>query len=393
MKTVKYGVVAIQLLVGLMLSLSVGAQSEPRIVTFDVPQVGEIPGAGVSAGLGTVPQDNNDAGEITGYYEDDNFVFHGFVRKCDGSFETFNATGAGLKADSTNGTFPESINHRGDVTGYLQKSDNSFHGFVRYADGTFATFDPNGSAGTFPANINSYGWISGYYSDSNNINHGFVREPDGTIQSFDDPNASQLVNVTVPQGTVVALEEAMNDDGSVVGWYCDSKGAVYGYLRERDGNFIPIDVPGAASGGLFLGTLVGGINRHGATTGYYVNDKNVAYGYFRGRDGALTTFSVPGASDKSGAGTAAFTLNSGNEITGAYYDDKLGTHGFVRLCDGTIKKFDVEGAATSFLGTRPTTINSSGQVVGYYTTANGVYRGFLRWPDHGFGKKCECEPK
>jgi hypothetical protein len=65
----------------------------------------------------------------------------------------------------------------------------------------------------------------------------------------------------------------------------------------------------------------------------------------------------------------------------------------VRLCDGTIKKFDVEGAATSFLGTRPTTINSNGQVDGYYTTANGVYRGFLRWPDHGFGKKCECEPK
>jgi len=49
--------------------------SKGEITKFDVP------GAGAGAGQGTVPQSNNPAGAITGFYIDASGVFHGFLRK------------------------------------------------------------------------------------------------------------------------------------------------------------------------------------------------------------------------------------------------------------------------------------------------------------------------
>lgn len=79
---------------------------------------------------------------------------------------TFDAAGAGTEKDSTNGTYPQSINRSGAVTGYLQSSDNAFHGFVRHRDGSIQVFDvleagTTAFLGAFPANINDSGAIPG----------------------------------------------------------------------------------------------------------------------------------------------------------------------------------------------------------------------------------------
>jgi hypothetical protein len=50
---------------------------------------------------------------------------------------------------------------------------------VRDKDGTITSFDVlgAGSNGTFPASINPRGEITGSYSDASNVSHGFLREP------------------------------------------------------------------------------------------------------------------------------------------------------------------------------------------------------------------------
>src|SRR5271170_1077314 len=70
-------------------TLSAEANTQKATVTeFDAP------GAGTGAYQGTVPNDINSGGEITGLYLDDNNVYHGFLL-LDGTFTTFDAPGAG----------------------------------------------------------------------------------------------------------------------------------------------------------------------------------------------------------------------------------------------------------------------------------------------------------
>jgi len=79
----------------------------------------------------------NKKGEITGFYATADGIYHGFVRKqskCDankasgndGCIESFDAPG------TTNaGTFPQGINDHGEVVGYFQDANFVLHGFVR----------------------------------------------------------------------------------------------------------------------------------------------------------------------------------------------------------------------------------------------------------------------
>src|SRR5438105_4641949 len=125
------------------------------MVTFDVP------GAGGSPSLGTVPLSINAAGTITGYFEGPvgpsgaSGVFHGFLRAADGTFATVDAPGA-------SGTFALSINQAGAITGYFVDANNLYHGFLRAAHGALITFDTPGTGtgsgqGTFPASISAAG--------------------------------------------------------------------------------------------------------------------------------------------------------------------------------------------------------------------------------------------
>src|SRR5258705_1459461 len=71
----------------------------------------------------------NDNGEIAGYFGDTMGIVHGFVRHNDGTFTTFEAPGAAKSGNL--GTFSESINNGGDVTGYFYAGANAvLRGFL-----------------------------------------------------------------------------------------------------------------------------------------------------------------------------------------------------------------------------------------------------------------------
>jgi len=87
-------------------------------------------------------------------------------------------------------------------------------------------------------------------------------------------------------------------------------------------------------------------------------------------------------------GTQPAAINDRREITGIYFDATCNnTHGFLRKADGTTVTFDAPNVgypATNFPGTAPTDINNRGDIVGYYTDANGGVHGFVRWRSGNF---------
>jgi hypothetical protein len=72
----------------------------------------------------------NDWGAVTGSYLDANDVFHGFLRRPDGTFTTFGAPGADATPADFNGTFALGINDQGAITGYYIDANNVHHEFV-----------------------------------------------------------------------------------------------------------------------------------------------------------------------------------------------------------------------------------------------------------------------
>ena len=150
----------------------------------------DVPGAGTEAFQGTLNSGINQRGTIAGEYVDANNVGHGFVRAADGTLATFDAPGAGTgpgqpgcsNTDSCPGTIPENINPSGAITGKYNDDNGVSHGFLRAPDGTITEFDVPGAGtapgqGTVPFCNNPVDAITGYYIDSSDVLHGFLRSP------------------------------------------------------------------------------------------------------------------------------------------------------------------------------------------------------------------------
>src|SRR5437879_3109242 len=107
--------------------------AQGEFITFDVP------GAGTGPGQGTLPQQVTPAGTIVGNYVDNNYVTHGFVRSAQGAFATIDAPGA-LRTQALGLT-------QARVVGFYRDSSRVRHGYVLGPDGKFVTIDAPG-AGT-----------------------------------------------------------------------------------------------------------------------------------------------------------------------------------------------------------------------------------------------------
>ena len=351
----------------LVLGLAVGAPS--NFIIFNAP------GAGTDSGEGTQPKAVNEDGEITGNYKDAHGVEHGFLRHKDGRFDTFDAPGARTKADT--GTSPESINKDGEIAGYYDGyAEDMRHGFVRHKDGAFTTIDAPGSVSTVVQSTNEHGDILGNFVAVDQA-HGFV-VTNGTFTAFDPPGSFN----TAPTG--------INADGEITGYYADAANALHGFLRLKDGAFSAFDAPGANTGA-GLGTFPMSINRAGEIAGRFnIDPDRASRGFLRHQDGTFASWDPPGSINDSAAHTdaegyviravtAPISINSKGEIAG-YYGDSMGVlHGFVRRSSGVFSTFDVPGASTSSsLGTFAMDMNENGEGIGfYYVRATSVVKGFL----------------
>ena len=117
------------------------ATQEASLVEFDAPGAASVSSPLCVPYCGTVAYDNNDLGVIVGFYTDPNIVPHGFLRLPNGQITSFDAPGAGLGSGLNQGTAAYAINNLGAIAGQFQDPSYVYHGFVRYPNGSFTTFD------------------------------------------------------------------------------------------------------------------------------------------------------------------------------------------------------------------------------------------------------------
>jgi len=94
------------------------------------------------------------------------------------------------------------------------------------------------------------------------------------------------------------------------------------------------------------------------------------------------TISAPGAGTGAGQGTWVNTINSLGEVAGWYVDGNNVYHGFISSLRGEITDVNAWPAGTAaYQGTLIEGMNSAGVTTGYYADSNNVYHGFVRAPD------------
>jgi hypothetical protein len=294
----------------------------------------DAPGAGTGAGQGTRAYSINPSGIIAGFFIDSAGAARGYVRSAQGVITVFDAPGAGT-GPFPEGTFPwspEIINPNGAITGWSTDSALVSHGFLRDRNGGFTTFDVPGAGtgagqGTFPFAISVGGETTGFYTDGTNANHGFLRDQKGVITTYDVPAAG-----TGPgQGT---FGGGFASSGTIMGNYYDADNLSHGFLMDKKGVFTTFDAPDAGNvPGSLQGTYPFGINTSGAITGWYVDEANVNHGFVRDRHGELVEFDVPGAGTGPFQGANAYSIAPNGAVTGFYLDPDNAVHGFVRDAD------------------------------------------------------------
>jgi hypothetical protein len=138
-----------------------------------------------------------------------------------------------------------------------------------------------------------------------------------------------------------------------------------------------------------ISTQPAAINQAGQITGSYV-DAVGQHGFLRQADGTLISFDAP-LTFPLGGPTAVTSMNSSGQIVGYIYSsDVFLDYGFLRQPDGTFKVFGGDcflGPASASVslpfqeGITPTAINDRGQIVGECGPGIAIDFGFLRQPD------------
>jgi hypothetical protein len=276
------------------------------------------------------------------------------------------------------------INAWGEVSGSYQDASGT-HGFVRELDGRFVTFDVPGSTGLLTAGIGVSGDVIGYTDGPTYTNRyfteltrGFIRHRNGKIDLFNgcfDPG---------PAGptTAWAYPKAINDKGSIIG-NCDEYVEIdffrFGFLQKRGGTTV----------------RVGQLDPNGYTMASVINSKDQVAGWYREsglypEHGFITQpggvgsdyFDVFPDADTPNFGTRPTAINTKGDIAGAYttnsdWPSNDATYqAFLRNSYGSILTFEVPNS----LETYPLSISERGVIVGTYADTAGSH-GFLRQID------------
>jgi len=322
----------------------------------------DAPGAGTLLNQGTTAIAINQSGAVAGYYDDDTYAYHGFVRSADGVITEFDAPGL-------SNTEALAMNGSGQIAGYGLHDFSirgEYLGFLRQPNGSISGFQPPGALATFPSGINDGGEIAGWYYTGNNVYHSFIAMTGSgaiTYTLFDEPDA----RIQPGYGTFAT---GINAKGVVVGYYVDATaGTIYGYTRDIKGNFTSFRALEAGTGPDY-GTIPLAINTSGEIVGYYSDSSGVLHGFFRDALGNIT------AVDPSGSiQTFAYSINDKGETVGYWVDSNQLSHGFLREPSGKITSFSAPVADNN--GTMVLNINNARQMTGFYYDFNGASHGFL----------------
>jgi len=185
--------------------------------------------------------------------------------------------------------------------------------------------------------------------------------PGYAFTTLDDPSA----------GAGSTITGGINNAGVVVGTY-DGK---YGFIYD-DGSYTTLVYPVGAT--LSSNTYLGGINNDSQIVGYVYQVLGIFASYNQGfiySGGNFTNIYDPSSFAHIGGGTVATGMNDSGQVVGYYYDDgNYSRTGFL-YSGGQYTTISDPNAGTDNSGNISNEvasgINNFGQIVGFYTTANG----------------------
>ncbi len=276
------GMVALIVMIVGTESLQAGI-SNFTLQSFDPPQAS----SGLAGGLSQATAVSN-TGVVIGLYATGttgaNANVFGYELQ-NGIYSSFTAPGSAT--GNFSGTSGPGINSAGLALFLFATNDSTFttisstNYLYRPLLGTYSPInDPNavGPTGTFANSINDSGIVTGVYYDAGGKGHGFQYNVNTGLYTTlpDDPLAA---TVTAAQSTAV--------NGEFVANYDDASGNFHGALFAN-GKYTTLNFPGA------LDTFADGINAFGQISGNYVDASGNQHGFLY--DGTTwTTVDYPGA--------------------------------------------------------------------------------------------------
>ena len=135
-----------------------------------------------------------------------------------------------------------------------------------------------GAVGTAVTAVNNAGTIVGYYVDAKGNTAAFMDQR-GVWTHYAGPGQSTVTKYL-----------GINDAGVKVGFYTDRHGANVGFeIGAKNAGFLRIRPPGSAS------VTPSAINDQGAVVGYMTSARGAVEGFLWSQAGSFTKFSYPGA--------------------------------------------------------------------------------------------------
>lgn len=228
----------------------------------------------------------------------------------------------------------------------------AFRSFVTAADPNFNQL----------LGINDAGQISGYFGsgeDAKHPNKGFVILPPYGGHSLRDVNYP---------GSVQTQVVGIANDGTLVGFYVDRRGANHGFIRWHD-RFRTVDFPGTTSHPKFVQLL--GISSTGIVAGFFNDAAGNAHGFlFDLRTSRFALVQLP----VRATSVTVTGINARGQVVGFFTVGKI-TNAFL---------WSKRSFLVIKLGNRTNTqalgINNKGVVVGSFVDGAGVTRGFVWVP-------------
>lgn len=209
----------------------------------------------------TTPNFINPQGVIVGGYLGADGASHGFVLN-GAEFTTLDFPGAP-------GTILTGINPEGEIAGESCETalcNTITHSFLLSKKGAFTSFDPPGAISSAASTVSASGEVVGIFTDSSGNLHGYTLAH-GTYTTIDVP------------GAVFTFAGGGNIEGDVVGQFAGANGVATAFLL-RKGVFTTFEAPGAGTSS-GQGSGASGINPEGTIVGFYVDSAGATFGFIR----------------------------------------------------------------------------------------------------------------
>lgn len=257
-------------------------------------------------------------------------------------------------------------------------------------DSSITVFDVPGASSTNPVSINNNGDVVGWYCDSV-CDDAWARNPTHFRRGFvREANG----NITTFDG----IPTGINDAGVIVGYFFDFSADTSGlhccFVRERQGNTSVFGVPVVNPAQRFHWGISVAVNNRGEIAGYIIPGLNalgfieeITYGFVRNQQGLLTTFVLPISAYPT-------SINARGDVTGTNLPPwwpGSNWNGFVRDRSGDITSFVAPGGDDPGGGCYgplavPVSINNRGDIAGHFYshTPPCRWRSFVRKTDGSF---------